>query len=111
MARGEKSRWHCVGRIGHPLQRPPWPPAILMRQEMNKPECYMCRRPLTENDKDRRIYELEDRLHRIDVSFKQYIDGLVTVAELAGIFRAQRDDIAGENHEASGGIHPLSNAV
>ncbi len=61
-------------------------------------KCYLCRRPLTEKEKDQRIHELENRLHKIDASVQVYIDGLVTSAELAGIIREQRNDIAGENH-------------
>lgn len=64
------------------------------------PKCYLCRHHLTEDEKDLRIYELEDRLHQIDAAVQTYIDGLVTVSELAGIIRQHREDIAGENHES-----------
>ena len=64
-------------------------------------KCYMCQKPLSESEKDDRIFELENRLHRIDSSVQTYIDGFITPAELAGIIRTQRDDIPGENHYPS----------
>lgn len=64
-------------------------------------KCYTCRKPLVEDEKDARIFELEGRLHKIDAAVQTYIDGLVTPAELAGIIRAHRGDIAGENHVPS----------